>query len=175
MHMRIYSWSVALGIVGLSAAAAVGCSSSSTTGSTGDDASTEDAPTTPEPDAATDTGTTTPTPDGSTPVPDGGDAAVSCEIHAGSDACDTCALTSCCDAENTCQTVEPANDAGSTDCIDIFTCVQSCLAPPVDSGVDAGTIDDCTTLCSASYSTQAMTDFAALSTCLVTNCTSQCQ
>src|ERR1700722_20778881 len=72
MHMRIYSWSVALGIVGLSAAAAVGCSSSSTTGSTGDDASTEDAPTTtPEPDAATDTGTTAPTPDGSTAVTEG--------------------------------------------------------------------------------------------------------
>jgi hypothetical protein len=177
MHMRIYSWSVALGIVGLSAAAAVGCSSSTTVnGGTGDDASTDDgSTTTPEPDSGTDTGTSTPVPDGSTVVTEGGDGGLVCDIPAGSDACDTCALTSCCDAENTCQTVEAANDAGSTDCIDIFSCVQDCLAPPVDSGVDAGSIDDCTTTCSAGHTTQGMTDFAALSTCLVTNCATQCQ
>jgi hypothetical protein len=172
--MRIHSWFVTLGIVGVSAAAAgVGCSSSSS-GSTppvGDDASTTDAASTEDTGAPADTGTGT---DGATIVSEAGDGGLVCDVPAGTDACDTCALTSCCGEETTCQS-EPANDAGSTDCADIFSCVQDCLTPPADSGVDGGTIDDCTTTCSAGHTTQGMTDFTALSSCLVTNCSTQCQ
>jgi hypothetical protein len=172
--MRIHSWFVTLGIVGLSATAAgVGCSSSSSGGTTtpGDDASTDAG--SPE-DTGTTVDTGAPGTDGSTVVSEGGDGGPVCDIPAGADTCDTCALTSCCSEETTCQ-AEPATDAGSTDCADIFSCVQDCLTPPADAGVDGGTIDDCTTSCSASHTAQGMTDFTALSGCLVTNCATQCQ
>jgi hypothetical protein len=175
MHMKIHSWYLTLGIVGVSAAAVVACTST-TTINNGDDAGTTDDSgiTATEPDSG-DTGTPATTDGSTTVVADSGDAGIVCDVPSGSDACDTCALTSCCSAENTCQTTEPANDAGTTDCEDIFSCVQDCLAPPGDSGVDAGTLDDCTTSCSAGHTTQGMTDFTALSTCLATNCATQCQ
>ena len=153
------------------------CSSTTTVNNpTGDDASTTDgSTTTPEPDsaAATDTGTVTPT-DSSTAVADASaDAALVCDIPDGSDACDSCVLTNCCAEETTCQD-EPANDAGSTDCVDIFSCVQDCIAPPADSGVDAGSLTDCSTACVAGHTTTGMTDFATLSACLVNSCSTMC-
>jgi hypothetical protein len=170
MHMRINSWYLTLGIVGLSTASVVACTSTTVNnGGTGDDASTADTGT-PEADSGTDTGTT----DGSSVVTEGGDAGIVCDVPDGSDSCDTCALTSCCGAENACQS-EAANDSGTTDCEDIFSCVQDCLAPPADSGVDAGTLSDCASSCSASHTTQGTTDFGALSTCLASNCATQCQ
>jgi hypothetical protein len=99
---------------------------------------------------------------------------VICDVPDGSDACDMCALTSCCSEEDTCQS-EPGTDGGSTDCEDIFSCVQDCLAPPADSGVDAGTLSDCTTTCGAGHTATGVADFTMLSSCLAANCTSQCQ
>jgi hypothetical protein len=177
MHMRIHFWYLTLGIVGASAVALAGCTVNTTNNNgTGDGGNTDDGTTgTSEPDSATDTGTATPTPEGSTTVvTDAGDGGLVCDIPSGADACDTCALTSCCAAENTCQS-ETANDAGTTDCEDIFSCVQDCLAPPPDAGVDGGTLSDCTTTCSAGHTTQGMTDFTGLSTCLASSCASQCQ
>ena len=179
MLMRINSWTVTLGIVGASAVAVVACTSTTTVNNTpGDDASTSDdgSTSTPEPDSATpDTGTVTPTPDSATTVADTGttvDAGVVCDVPDGSDACDTCAETSCCAAEVACQT--EATDAATTDCEDVFSCVQDCVAPPGDSGVDAGSLADCTTSCSAGHTTTGIADFGTLSTCLATSCSTSC-
>ena len=166
MHMRIHSWYVTIGILGASALATGACTVTST--STGDDGGTDSA--------TVDTDTGVPATDAATVVTESGaDGGIVCDIPSGADACDTCALTSCCNAENTCQTVEPTTDAGITDCEDIFSCVQDCLAPPADSGVDGGTFADCTSTCSASHTTQGVADFTALSTCLTTSCASQCE
>ena len=175
MRMRITSWYVTLGIVGASAIGVVACTSTTTVNNTGDDASTDDGATSAEPDTGTpDTGT--PATDGpATVVPtDGGDGGIVCDTTGVTDTCDLCALQSCCDAENQCQNVEATGDAGTTECQDIFSCVQDCIVPPADSGVDAGDLSDCTTLCATGHGAQSMTDFTALSTCLATSCTTQC-
>jgi hypothetical protein len=174
MQMRITSWYVTLGIVGVSAIGVVACTSTTTVNNPGDDASSsDDGTTSTEPDAGT-TDTGTPATDGSSiVVVDGGDGGVVCDTTGVTDMCDLCALGMCCTQENTCQT--EATDGSTTECQDIFSCVQDCIAPPADSGVDAGTLDDCTTTCSASHSAGAVSDFSALSTCLATSCATQCQ
>jgi hypothetical protein len=173
MHMKIHSWYVTLGILGVSAAAASACTVTSTT-SNPDDGGLGDASMS-ETDSGTDAGTTVPTPDSGTVVTEGGDGGITCEVDPNADACDSCATTKCCAAENQCQNVEATTDAGTTDCEEIFSCVQDCIAPPADSGVAAGTLADCTSTCMAGHSTLGVTDFGALSTCLVASCASQCQ
>lgn len=165
-HMRINAWYATLGMVALSSITVMACTTTvgnaandSGGTSTGDDAASEAST------AAPDTGMT---------APDGGDAGVTCEIPDGADGCDTCALTKCCVAEGACQN-ETRDDAGSTQCEDIFSCVQDCLAPPADSGVDGGTLADCASACSAGHTPQGQTDFAALSTCLASSCASSCK
>ncbi len=177
MRMRITSWYVTLGIVGASAIGAVACTSTTTVNNTGDDASTDDGSTTSTEDSGTtDTGTT-PATDGSTLVVTdaAGDAGVVCDTTGITDMCDLCAAQSCCSEENQCQNVEATGDSGTTECEDVFSCVQDCLAPPADSGIDGGTLTDCSSTCSAGHSATATTDFTALSTCLASMCATQCQ
>jgi hypothetical protein len=174
MRMRITSWSIILGIVGVSAIAVSACTATVNGGSTGDDGGTPTDDSSTSTDSGTDTGT--PGTDGSTIVVTdaSGDAGIVCDTTGITDTCDLCALNSCCQAEDTCQS-EPT-DATTTDCQDIFTCVQDCIVPSADSGLDAGlSLDDCTSACSASHTTQGVADFAALSSCLATNCSTQCQ
>ena len=174
MHMRIHSWHLALGIVGVSAVAVVACTSTTTVnGGSGDDASTDAPTTTTEPDAGD--AATPPATDSSTTVgTDAGEAGVVCDVPDGSDTCDTCALTSCCNEENTCQS-EPADDAGSTDCDRHLRLRQDCLAPRPTPASTPEALSDCATRARRTRRTQGTTDFTALSTCLATNCTSLCQ
>ena len=66
MRMRITSWYLTLGIVGLSTIAVSACTATVNGGSTGDDGGTDDSSTTSTEDSGTDTGT--PATDGSTIV-----------------------------------------------------------------------------------------------------------
>jgi hypothetical protein len=165
---------VTLGIIGASVISVAACTSNTTINNNGDDGGTTGD------SAATsdDTGTTTPTPDGATvtPVDSGGDGAVVCDTSGTTDACELCSLQSCCAEENQCQNVEMTGDGGTTECQDIFLCVQDLITPPADSGVDAGmSLSDATTTCAAGHSSTATTDFNALSTCLTSKCATQCQ
>jgi hypothetical protein len=164
--MRIHTW-YALGIVAVSSATAIACSSSSPTPAvnTNDDAGIDSGAT--ESDSGVDTGTA----DGATA--DGGDAAT-CVLPAGTDACTVCQIQSCCAEETACDT-ESADDAGNTDCDLLASCFNDCLEPPADSGVDGGTAESCQTACAASHTGQGVTDFMALSSCQASApCTSVC-
>jgi hypothetical protein len=167
-----------LGIIGASAIAVVACTSNTTINNGADDGGTTDAAASSD-DAGGDTGTSTPTPDtGTPPATDsgGGDGGVVCDTAGQTDACALCALQMCCSAENQCQSVEPVGDGGTTECQDIFSCVQDLITPAADSGVDAGmSLSDATTSCSAGHSSTATTDFNALSACLTSMCATQCQ
>jgi hypothetical protein len=176
MHMRFTSWYATLGIIGASAIAVVACTSNTTVNNNG---GTDDGGVTSDDSGSTgDTGTTTPTPDGGgTVTPEaGGDGGVVCDTSGTTDACELCSLQSCCAEENQCQNGEPVDDAGMTECQGIFTCVQDLIAPPADSGVDAGTtFSDAATTCSMGHMANATADFNALSTCLTSKCSTQCQ
>jgi hypothetical protein len=165
--MRIQTW-YALGIVAVSSATAIACSSSSTPVTTnGDEDSGVDSGAT-EPDSGVDTGTAD-----SASTADGGDAAT-CVIPAGTDACTTCQIQSCCAQETACDT-ESTDDAGNTDCDLLASCYNDCIEPPADSGVDGGTADACQTACAASHTGQGVTDFMALSSCQASApCSSVC-
>ena len=110
---------------------------SSTTGSTGRRRQHRRRAHDPEPDAATDTGTRPrrPTARRSSPM-----AAMAYRLR------HPCRLRrvrhlrahELLRRRNTCQTRDDERRRRRTDCIDIFSCVQDCVAPPVDSDVDAG-------------------------------------
>jgi hypothetical protein len=180
MHMRIHSWYLALGIVGVSAVAVAGCTVNTTnnngTGDAGDDASTTDDATTgtSEPDAATDTGTT-PATDGSTPVvADAGDSGGSCAValDTGSADCDSCVATSCCTQLTSCDTPDDAgvNDAGASACEQLITCIND-FNTSTDAGVDAGAGESA---CNTAYTPTEVTTGAALLTCIRGTCGTQC-
>lgn len=167
--MRIHSWFVTLGIVGVSAAAtAVGCSSSSSgTTTPGEDASADAA--SPE-DTGTATDTGTPGADGSV-VSEAGDAATcSVALSTGSADCDTCAATSCCTQLTTCDAVDEAgaDDAGFSQCEGLLACIND-----FDSA-DAATDGGGEAACDPSYTADEQANAAAVFTCLRTTCATQC-
>ncbi|HEX4447958.1 MAG TPA: hypothetical protein VH044_14520 [Polyangiaceae bacterium] len=138
--------------LGAAAFAFVGLQACSSTSSPADDGGTVD-----DTDAATEASTT---PDA---APDGG----ACDIAASTDPCDMCAAASCCSQEDTCLN-EPADDAGMTECAEVFSCVSDCTS------MDGGTFEMCQTDCAGAHSNQAASDFAGLATCLQASCASQC-
>jgi hypothetical protein len=88
------------------------------------------------------------------------------------DTCDTCIATKCCTTATTCFT--PASDCpdgGATSCACENDCIQGCDA------VDGGAA--CTGACVAVYNVDAATNpdqqWQAMSTCIQTNCMTQCQ
>jgi hypothetical protein len=176
MHMRIHSWYLTLGIVGVSAVVVVGCTTTINNSGTGDDASTTDGSTgTPEPDAATDTGTTTPTPEGSTTVvADAGDAGGSCSValDTGSADCDSCVATSCCTQLTSCDTPDDAgvNDAGASACEQLISCIND-YNTSTDAGIDAGAGESA---CNMSYTASEQSTAEALLTCIRGTCGTQC-
>jgi hypothetical protein len=164
--MRIQTW-YALGIVAVSGATAIACSSSSSPAvNNGDDAGIDSGET--ESDSGIDTGAV----DGANTA-DGGDAAT-CVIPAGTDDCTTCQIQSCCAQETACDS-ESTDDAGNTDCDSLASCYNDCIDPPADSGVDGGTAASCQTSCAASHTGQGVADFMALSMCQASApCTAVC-
>jgi hypothetical protein len=79
----------------------------------------------------------------------------------------------------TCADDSSFDDAGQpTGCLRFVACVQSCLYPPADSGVDAGTVSACSSQCMQATSTsinQAM-EGGNLLACIYGSCaaTTQC-
>ncbi|MDP9036337.1 MAG: hypothetical protein M3O50_16170 [Myxococcota bacterium] len=114
------------------------------------------------------------TADGNLPPDTGstGDAEIKCTAAQGSNACTFCLAASCCREESACAS-EPT-DGGTTECQDIASCYNDCLAPPADSGVAAGTSMECETACFASHSSQAITDFSAVKACATASCGATC-
>jgi hypothetical protein len=178
MNMRIHSWCLTLGIVGVSAVAVVACTSTTTVNNgPGEDASTvpDDSSTTTEPDTGTtaDTGTTVPTPDGATTVTEAGDGGGTCVValDTGSADCDSC-TAACCTQLTTCATPDDAgvDDAGSSACLQLLGCINDINASS-DAGVDAGVGE---TTCDPSYTTDQQANAEAVLTCIRTNCATQC-
>jgi hypothetical protein len=174
MHMRIHSWYLTLGIVGVSAVAVVACTSTTTVNSTpGEDASTDDgSTTTPEPDSGLDTGT--PATDGSTTVvPEAGDDAGTCAValDTGSADCDSC-TAQCCTQLTTCATPDDAgvDDAGSSACLQLLACIND-VNTSSDAGVDAGVGES---TCDPTYTADEQTNAEAVLTCIRTSCATQC-
>jgi hypothetical protein len=169
--MKLHSWSVVLGILGVSALAVAACSSSSSPATTtpGEDAST------PEPDSGTpDTGTIAPdASDGATVVSDAGDAG-SCSIglDTGDATCNTCVETSCCTQLTTCDVTDDAgaNDAGFSACEQLLACIND-VNSTTDGGGEAGAGE---TACDGTYEQSEQTNAEAVLTCIRTSCATQC-
>ncbi len=172
MPMRINTWYVTLGIVGVSVAAVVACSSTTTVNNpgTGDDAGADTG--TPEVDAAADTGTTPPPDTGTTPAADAGeDAAATCAValSTGDPTCDTCVATSCCTQLTGCDTPDDAgvDDAGFSACEQLLGCINDVNS--ADGGTDGGA-----TTCDPTYSSGEQTSATAVLTCIESACATQC-
>jgi hypothetical protein len=169
--MRINTWYVTLGIVGVSVAAVVACSSTTTVNNpTGDDAGVDTG--TPEVDAAVDTGTT-PADTGTTPATDAGeDAPATCAValSTGDATCDTCVATSCCTQLTGCDTPDDAgvDDAGFSACEQLLGCIND-FNTSADGGTDGGAA-----ACNSSYSSGEQTSATAVLTCIESSCATQC-
>jgi len=87
--------------------------------------------------------------------------------------CDQCIEGCCAPDWCTCAGDSGFDDAGQpTGCLAFVACVQSCLDPPADSGVDGGTPTVCVTQCSPSYSMNQVQEGSALLTCIIGSCAS---
>ncbi len=100
------------------------------------------------------------------------DASITCKAPQGSNACTLCLAASCCRDESACAS-EPT-DGSTTECQDIASCYNDCVAPPADSGIGAGTATECATACFASHSAQAIADFSAVKACATASCGAAC-
>jgi hypothetical protein len=91
--------------------------------------------------------------------------------------CDVC-IEGCCQPDwCACAGDSGVDDAGQpVGCLGFVACVQICLYPPADSGVDGGTVTTCAQQCGANYSMGQVQEGSALLTCIVGNCaaTTQC-
>jgi hypothetical protein len=85
--------------------------------------------------------------------------------------CDECIEDCCAPAWCTCSGDSGFDDAGQpTGCFAFVACVQICLVPPADSGVDGGTPMTCAQQCGASYSTGQVQEGSQLLSCISINC-----
>jgi hypothetical protein len=89
----------------------------------------------------------------------------------GSAGCDTC-IENCASMEwCVCAADSSIDDAGQPGgCLGFVGCVQLCLYPPADSGVDGGTVTGCSMQCGAAFSMQQDNEGAALLSAIVSNC-----
>jgi hypothetical protein len=69
---------------------------------------------------------------------------------------------------------EPLNDAGTTDCAEIVSCYDDCVAPPADSGIAGMPPAVCTTECESGHDAQGIADFNALIGCGTVPCATEC-
>lgn len=189
---------LALSVVALMVAGAgvsmssVGCSSSSSTGTTGEDSGTGADVTTPE-DGGTDTGT--PTGDSSTPVDSGTtEATAACDVDAAGSiqvveetdageventACEMCVAANCAQQQCVCLTdtnMATLGDASAPACGVYAICVYQAFLTALATS-DAGESADLTAAqaaCAGSLPQASITDGNGLIACIASACTTQC-
>jgi hypothetical protein len=147
-----------LGVLGVSAIAATGCSST-TTVDNGDDGGVTTEPDA-ETDAATPDDTGTATPDTGT-MPDAAACGVATDTM--NPTCDTCLESQCCSSLEGCYGTDP--DAAETSCQMLVSCIQD-YETATDGGAFADALDTCAPDSGTTYSATDVANATALLGCL---------